>query len=207
MIIKNYNNYQELDIHKFNKQTFNKIDNKTKKEDVFKDDDIAEIKTVITKLNDYYKNKDIIGDDIEKYKKNLADLDLKNNAYIAQNEAAYENTTNMYEKIFYQNKVRYLENMYKIHNELSDKNTVDIATKTKTEYNKIEKNYIAYKKNIQSLANNTFKREAALAYQRNLELKEEDANIISKNAKDTSFNAYLVFILYICILSAILIIK
>ena len=207
MIIKNYNNYQELDIHKFNKQTFNKIDNKTKKEDVFKDDDIAEIKTVITKLNDYYKNKDIIGDDIEKYKKNLADLDLKNKAYIAQNEAAYENTTNMYEKIFYQNKVRYLENMYKIHNELSDKNTVDIATKTKTEYNKIEKNYIAYKKNIQSLANNTFKREAALAYQRNLELKEEDANIISKNAKDTSFNAYLVFILYICILSAILIIK
>jgi hypothetical protein len=90
---------------------------------------------VITKLNDYYKNKDIIGDDIEKYKKNLADLDLKNKAYIAQNEAAYENTTNMYEKIFYQNKVRYLENMYQIHNELSDKNTVDIATKTKTEYN------------------------------------------------------------------------
>jgi hypothetical protein len=208
MIIKNYNSYQELDIHKFNKQTFNKIDNKTKTEDVFKDDDIAEIKTVIKKLNKYYENKDVIAqDNLEQYKTDLAELDLKIKAYVAQNESVYENTKNMYEKIFYQNKIRYFENMYKIHKELSDKNTVDIATKTKKEYKKIENNYDAYKKNIQSLANNTFKREAALAYQRNLELKEEDANIITKNAKDTSFNAYLVFILYICILSAILIIK
>lgn len=208
MIIKNYNNYQELDIHKFNKQTFNKIDNKTKKEDVFKDDDIAEIKIVITKLNEYYKNKDTIGDsDIENYKNKLADLDLKTKAYVAQNESVYENKKNMYEKMFYGYKINYLNDMYKIHNELSADNTKLKVTYTVKEYSKIDNTYNAYKKNIQSLANNTFKREAALAYQRNLELKEEDARIISKNAKDTSFNAYLVFILYICILSAILIIK
>jgi hypothetical protein len=209
MIIKNYNNYQELNIHKFNKQKFNQIDNKTKMEDVFKDDDITDIKEIIVKLNSYYKDGKT-DFDIKNYQTYLEDLESKSKVYIAQYQSASDNTKNMYEQMFYQYKFIYLENMYKIHKELLDNdnyNKQDYIQNTITNYSKINTNYNAYKKNIQGLANNTFKREAALTHQKKLDLKEEEARIIAKNAKDTSFNAYLVFVLYICILSAILIIK